>query len=58
MLRFSEGEGRNKMNDVLFTIEQRMHGFEENKRIHTPKSPLGRGDFGWLTFGEKGGTTT
>jgi len=32
VLRFSEGEVRNKMNDVLFTIEQWIRGFEGNKR--------------------------
>ena len=36
VLRFSEGEVRHKMNDVLFTIEQWIRGFEENKKITHP----------------------
>ena len=58
MLRFSEGDVRNKINDVLFTLEQWIRGFEENKGIHTPKSPLDRGDFGWAVLGKRGGKTT
>ena len=39
MLRFSEGEARNKINDVLFTVVQWVCGFEENKG-YTPLNPL------------------
>ena len=36
VLRFSEGNVRKKMNDVLFTIEQWIRGFEENKKKTHP----------------------
>ena len=49
---------RNKMSEVLFMVEQWVRGFEENKGIHTPKSPFVRGDLGWVVLGERGGTTT